>query len=257
MAYYTIRIFSEALRRNTTFQMLLPNDRAPRPPYGERKTRLLFLLHGYTAGDLGNCIPEELCEKYNFAVVIPNGENGFWLDGLSTGHRYCAFLGEELIGYLRKTFGLGEKREDTCLIGMSMGGFGALHTALAYPKVFGKAAALSSALIVHDIAHMKEGGETPLANYAYYRECFGDLERVEESGANPETLAKRLKESGEELPEIFMCCGTEDFLLENNRVFHRFLDKIGVAHTYLESAGGHDMTFWNDYLTRFTEEMFR
>lgn len=257
MAYYTIRIFSEALNRNTTFQMLLPNDRAPRPPYGERKTRLLFLLHGYTAGDIGNCVPEELSEKYNFAVVIPNGENGFWLDGLSTGHRYCTFLGEELIGYLRKTFGLGEKREDTCLIGMSMGGFGALHTALAYPKVFGKAAALSSALIVHDIAHMKEGGETPFANYAYYRECFGDLERVEESDANPETLAKRLKESGAQLPKIFMCCGTEDFLLENNRVFHRFLDETGIAHTYLESGGGHDMAFWNEYLTRFTEEMFR
>ena len=37
-------------------------------------------------------------------------------------------------------------------MGMSMGGFGAIHTALAYPDRFGKLAGLSSALIVHEVA---------------------------------------------------------------------------------------------------------
>ena len=38
---------------------------------------------------------------------------------------------------------------------------------------------LSSALIVHEIAHMQPGGSNPVANYAYYRACFGDLETVD------------------------------------------------------------------------------
>ena len=54
-----------------------------------------------------------------------------------------------------------------------------------------------------------------------------------------------------------MSCGTEDFLLENNREMHQFLDRIGVEHVYLESAGNHDMKFWNEYAVKFSEMMFQ
>ena len=46
--------------------------------------RTLFLLHGYT-GCAGNYVPFELIQKYNIAVIMPNGENSFYLDGLGTG----------------------------------------------------------------------------------------------------------------------------------------------------------------------------
>lgn len=261
MAYYTIKLFVNALRRYTSFEMFIPNDIREDVPHEEneytrRKMKVLFLLHGYT-GNAGNWVPEYIAEKYNFAIVMPNGENAFWLDGLSSGHNFATFLGEELPAYLRKTFGLAMGPEETYIMGLSMGGFGALRTALAYPDVFGKAAGLSSALIVHDIAHMKEGDNDELANYAYYHECFGDLEIVEESDNNPEVLVKRLKESGKKIPELFISCGTEDFLLEKNRVMHAFLDGIGVPHVYMESKGGHDMDFWNEYAVKFTEMMYR
>ena len=261
MAYYTIKLFVNALRRYTSFEMFIPNDIREDVPHEEneytrRKMKVLFLLHGYT-GNAGNWVPEYIAEKYNFAIVMPNGENAFWLDGLSSGHNFATFLGEELPAYLRKTFGLAMGPEETYIMGLSMGGFGALRTALAYPDVFGKAAGLSSALIVHDIAHMKEGDNDELANYAYYHECFGDLEIVEESDNNPEVLVKRLKESGKKIPELFISCGTEDFLLEKKRVMHAFLDGIGVPHVYMESKGGHDMDFWNEYAVKFTEMMYR
>lgn len=260
MAYYQIKFYSNSLKRSTSFEMFLPNDVREDIPqedteYSRRKMKTLFLLHGYT-GCAENWVPQNLAEKYNFAIVMPNGENGFWLDGLSTGHHYCTFLGIELVNYLRKTFGLAMNADETYIMGMSMGGFGALHTALYYPDRFGRLAALSSALIVHEIAHMKEGGGNPVANYAYYHECFGDLETVEESDNNPETLVKRLKENGQKIPAIYMSCGTEDFLLENNRELHAFLDSIHVEHIYLESAGNHDMTFWSEYAVKFVEMMF-
>ena len=242
MSHLTIKFFSEALVRRTTFEMIIPND--PAESRGNMKT--LFLLHGYT-GDAWNWVPEYLAEKYNFAIVLPNGENGFWLDGISTGHKFCTLVGEELVRYIRKTFGLAMSPEETFIMGLSMGGFGALHTALAYPDTFGKTAALSSALIIHEIAGMKEGERNDKANYEYYRECFGDLDKVPESENNPEVLVKKLKAQGKKLPEIFMACGTEDFLLENNRQFHSFLNENGVPHTYMESAGGHDMKFWDEY----------
>lgn len=261
MAYYTIKLFANALRRYTTFDMFIPNDIREDIPhednvYKQRKMKVLFLLHGYT-GNAGNWVPEYIAEKYHFAIVMPNGENAFWLDGLSTGHKFATFLGEELPAYIRKTFGLAMAPEETYIMGLSMGGFGALHTALAYPGVFGKAAGLSSALIVHDIAHMKEGDSDELANYAYYHECFGDLETVEESDNNPEVLVKKLQESGGKIPELFISCGTEDFLLEKNRVMHEFLERSGVPHVYMESKGGHDVEFWNEYAVKFAEMMYR
>jgi len=212
-------------------------------------------LHGFT-GDAGNWIPEYLSDKYNFAVVCPSGENSFWLDGISSGHQFCTFLGEELIRFIRKTFNLAESREETYIMGMSMGGFGAIHTALAYPDVFGKAAGLSSALIVHEVAGMTEGHGNGMANYEYYRECFGDPSKVLDSENNPETLVRKLKEKGKALPEILMSCGTEDFLLENNREFHKFLLEEKVEHIYEEDSGNHDMMFWNKYVEKFIPKMF-
>jgi len=255
MAYYRIEYYSNALRRTTSFEMLIPNDLRKEAPAPKTPMRTLFLLHGYT-GKAGNWVPEELAQQYNFAIVMPTAENSFYLNGAATGCAYQSMLGEELVDYVRKTFGLAQGKEDTCIAGMSMGGFGALHTALAYPDRFGKAGALSSALIVHGIAGMKPGEDNGVANYAYYRQCFGDLEKVEDSDNNPETLVKKLKARGEALPEIYMCCGTEDFLLEPNREMHRFLLDQQVPHEYHEGPGRHDMKFWSEHIVKVVEWMF-
>ena len=223
--------------------------------YAKRPTKTLFLLHGFS-GSAENYVPEYLSEQYNFAVIAPNGENSFWLDGISTGHKFCTLLGEELVAYVRKTFGLARSAEDTCILGLSMGGFGALHTGLAYPEHFGKIGAMSSALIVHEVAGMKDGEGNAVANYAYYRECFGEPGQVLGSDSNPETLVDKLIAEHKSLPEIYMCCGTEDFLLENNREFHRFLESRNVPHQYLESSGNHDMQFWSKYTEKIVKWMF-
>jgi enterochelin esterase-like enzyme len=48
-----------------------------------------------------------------------------------------------------------------------------------------------------------------------------------------------------------MACGTEDFLLEPNRAFHKFLQDQGVPHTYEEGPGIHDMRFWQEWAGKF------
>ena len=65
-----------------------------------------------------------------------------------------------------------------------------------------------------------------------------------------------LKAAGAKIPEIYMCCGTEDFLIENNRQMHRFLESEGIAHEYHESKGIHDMVFWREYIAKIVEWMF-
>lgn len=260
MSKLSIEFFSTSLVRPVSFQMFLPND--PRPevnlqenPYYQRPTKTLFLLHGYT-GNAASWGIEDLANQYNFAMVIPNGENSFYLDGLATGQKHGTFLGVELVEYIRKTFGLATKPEDTGILGLSMGGFGALHTGLAYPKTFGYIGAMSSALIIHGIAGMKPGTDNGVANYDYYRNCFGDLDHVLESESNPEVLVKKCIDNQIQIPKIYMCCGTEDFLLGPNREFHQFLESNGVEHTYMESKGIHDGIFWDEYTKKIVPWMF-
>ena len=260
MADLTIRFYSTTLRRDVSFLMVIPNDIRMDYPRQDlkrnnRPMKTLFLLHGYT-GAAFNWVPGNLAEQYNFAIVIPSGENGFWLDGPATGRQFATFVGVELVDYVRKTFHLAMTPEDTYLMGFSMGGFGALHTAFAYPETFGKTAALSSALIHNEVAKMEPGKGNDVANYEYYVMCFGDTTKLAQSDNNPEYLLKKQLAAGKKIPQIFMACGTEDFLLERNREFHKFLEDQKVEHTYCESTGIHDMKFWQEYAEKFIPQMF-
>lgn len=254
MSTLSIEFFSGCLMRPVTFRAYLPDgmrfltQEFKDSPHYKRPTKTLFLLHGYTSDSkewlYGSSI-RFLAEKYNLAVVFPNGENSFYLNGEATGRKYCDFVGGELVDYMRKVFGLAKTAEDTFIGGLSMGGFGALHTAFAFPENFSKVAAMSSALLIHELAGMKPGQDNGVANYGYYHLCFGNLDHVQESDANPETLLLRLKEENKTIPDIFMACGTEDFLLERNRAFRDFLQKENIPVVYEEGPGSHNMQFWD------------
>jgi len=254
MSVLNVEFFSGCLMRPVSFKVLLPDGARVRRqesadnPHYKRPTKTLFLLHGYTS-DLNEWLYGSsirfLAEKYNLAAVFPNGENSFYLNGEATGRKYCDFVGGELEDYMRKVFGLAKGAEDTFIGGLSMGGFGALHTAFAFPENFSKVAAMSSALIVHELEEIKPGQNNGVANYEYYQLCFGELDRAKESDANPETLLLKLKEEGKKIPDIFMACGTEDFLLEKNRAFCEFLKKENIPVVYEEGPGSHNMQFWD------------
>ena len=106
MADLTIRFYSDILKRDVSFLMQIPNDIRCEYPREDLKRdkepmKTLFLLHGYS-GAAFNWVPGNLAEQYNFAVVIPNGENSFWLDGPATGRQFASFLGVELWTIFKK-----------------------------------------------------------------------------------------------------------------------------------------------------------
>ena len=251
MSTLHISFYALALARPAEFCMVKP-DKALPPflagnPHYKRPTKTLILLHGFS-GDchdwLYNGGASMLSMQYNLAVVMPTGGISFYLDREATGHKYCTLVGQELVDYLRDTFGLAMNREDTWIGGNSMGGFGALHTALAYPDRFGGVMALSSALIIHQLPLMEPGKGNPMANFEYYAETFGDLKTAEIRDCNPELLYKNAATEGKPLPRIYMACGTEDFLLTENRKLRDFLTEQKADFVYKEGPGVHDWSFW-------------
>lgn len=250
MAFFNVEFYSDCLKRCVSFKVVLPND-MPGEAVNQKELKTLYLLHGYSNMNyewVWNSNIMELAGKYKLCVVLPSGENSFYLDGAATGRMYGTFVGEELPLYVQRTFGVSQKREDHFLGGLSMGGFGAIHTALKYPERFAKTFGLSSALIMYELKNMTPGMSNPIANYEYYHLMFGDLDKLENHENNPEELVRRIKAQGGPMPEIYMACGTEDFLLTSNRAFDVFLTEERVEHIYLESQGAHDFMFWNTYL---------
>lgn len=251
MSTLHVSFWAQALARPAEFYLVKPDKFLPPfladNPHYKRPTKTLILLHGFS-GDchdwLYNGGASNLSMQYNLAVVMPTGGVSFYLDQPATGHNYCSLIGDELINYLRDTFGLAQTPEDTWIGGNSMGGFGALHTAFAYPDCFSGVVALSSALIVHQLPKMEPGMGNPMANYAYYVETFGDLKTAEDRDCNPEFLYKCAVSKGKPLPRIYMACGTEDFLIHENRSMRDFLEEQKADFIYKEGPGVHDWSFW-------------
>ena len=133
MALLQVNYLSMALHRTTTMNVILPADRMLPPgeePQEERPFRTLYLLHGvignYTDWVTGTNI-QRWAEEKNLAVVMPSGENSFYLDCDASETLYGEFVGRELVEVTRKMFPLSRRREDTYLAGLSMGGYGALR----------------------------------------------------------------------------------------------------------------------------------
>lgn len=250
MSLLHVEYYSQALSSQAHFCAVLPSDVPPMMadnPHYRRPPKVLVLLHGYSGCEsdwLTGSSVRELAAQYNLAVLMPAAGNSFYLNGEASGTFYADFAGKELPEFAAKMFGLDISRENTWIGGLSMGGFGALHTALLFPDRFSKVMALSSALIIHELPEMNPETGNVMANYAYYRNTFGDLKTALERDCNPEVLVENILVQRKPMPDIFMACGTEDFLYEQNCALAQFLESKKVNHVYKTSPGIHNWKFW-------------
>lgn len=256
MATLTGSFQSKELSRIVSFSAIIPTvektiyESNQVEPQAEEGLRTLYLLHGWN-GDHQDWIHNtriiELANKYNIAVILPSGENSFYIDHPNQNN-YGKFIGKELIDVTRQLFNLSHKKEDTFISGLSMGGYGSLRNGLFYNQVFGKIAAFSSRIFVkNDPYHdLSEDNDIHFRERAIIEsDSFADL---------PEEMdIYQLAKRAEEMPEIFIACGTEDHLYEENYALHQFLAENSILHDYYESSGEHNWDFWNEYIEKAIE----
>ncbi len=243
MAFFEMHYRSEVLKMEVAVNVLLPET----AKNGEGSYKTLYLLHGlsgdYTAWMRKSSI-ERYAAQYGIAVVMPSVARSWYTD-TADGAAYLTFVTEELPAVCRGFFrGMSEKREDTLVAGLSMGGYGAIKAALTHPDCFGACAALSGAL---DIA-----SRTRKICLEEWRGIFGfDLAEAGELAGSKHDIfemARRNAKEGKPFPQLYLWCGTEDHLLASNRNFHALLGELGVAHTYEESEGDHSWPWWDMHI---------
>ena len=260
MATFQIDFFSNSLNRIAPLTVILPiekpNLQGIELPDRADPFKTIYLLHGYSGSNndwLNGTRIESLARVFGVAVVMPAGENSFYLDDEIRAQFYEKLICEEIVGFTRKVFPLSAKREDTTIAGLSMGGYGAMRNGLKHSDVFGNIFAFSSALITDKLEEMKPEDKNLMAPYSYYRHVFGDLSKAKGSDIDPKALALDIVENNKKRPKIFMACGSEDFLIEPNRDLHKYFGTIGFDHEYRESPGIHNWAFWDEYIEKAME----
>lgn len=212
------------------------------------KHPVLYLLHGYSDDHTIWCRRTSI-ERYvaelGLAVVMPNVHTSFYAN-LPGGKRYWDFVGEELPAVCRSFFPLSDRRQDTFAAGLSMGGYGAFKLALNYPDRFAAAASLSGAVLVDATWEQGKDDRDP----DFFVPMFGSLDRFRGTGNDLAWLVRKAVADGVELPALFQSCGRDDFLIEENRGFHRLLEEQGVEHVYQEHPGEHTWGYWDQHIQR-------
>ncbi len=242
MAVMDVTMYSDALGFNTHLRIIFPQDIKK-----DEKLRVLYLLHGYM-GDYTDWSRFTSIERYNwdkrFVIVMPSINNSYYTDA-KCGLFFFRFVAQELPDFIKSFLPVSQKREDTFVAGLSMGGYGALKIALTYPDKYAKAASLSGALDIDDIQTYAKG--TP--REPWFKAIFGEGS-ARDTKNDLNHLVKIAIEKKETLPDLFIGCGTEDFLYQINLNFKAFLDQNKVTYTYHESKGDHSWAFWDEYIQK-------
>lgn len=255
MAIIEVNFISKCLMRTVTFNAIIPVDKfGPQAENAEQKPlKTLYLLHGifgnYTDWVNGTRI-QAWAEANDLAVIMPSGENRFYLDDEKSGELYGEFIGKELVEFTRKLVSAFRQTRGYVHRGSSMGGYGAIRNGLKYAENFGCVIGLSAAL-VHD-TWKDADNSAPIFTFrrSYYEAIFGEYDKVKGSDKDPKALLLKLKEEGRPVPKMYLCCGTEDGLVTANRDFRDFLNENGVDLTYVEGPGKHDWVFWDTYIKK-------
>ena len=254
MALVTIDFFSKSLMRTVTINAVVPVDKmsfSEETAESKGPFKTLYLLHGifgnYTDWVSGTRIQRWAMDR-NLAVVMPSGDNHFYVDCEATGEMYGKFIGEELVQTTRNIFPLSHERKDTFIAGLSMGGYGAVINGLKYHDTFGYVASLSGGFILDKVIQSDNSAPIPTGRRSYYECIFGDLDKLIGSDKDYKALITKLKDKKQAIPKMFMACGVNDFLLQQNRDYRDFLKKNDVDVTYIEAPGAHEWDFWDTHI---------
>ncbi len=235
MSFLSAQFFGKSIVKMASMYVILPPGKGPFP--------VLYLLHGlsddHTIWHRRTSI-ERYVEGRNLIVAMPDGGRSFYCnDPRPAGLAYEDHIARDVVEFVDETFPTIPARRGRAVAGLSMGGYGAVMLALRHPDVFCAACSHSGALgfchSPHEIDGVDPADILPRQRYDCYRLAARMLRAAK--GAGKKTM-----------PALRIDCGTEDFLLQENRAFHAHLARLGIEHIYQEYPGDHTWEYWDQHI---------
>jgi putative tributyrin esterase len=217
-------------------------------------------------------------------VVMPDGDDGWYTTwnflgdypGCRRAHAdttkeraatYCVpwlkyddYIARDLVAYIDRHYRTRSDRRHRGIAGLSMGGYGAITLALAYPDVFSAAASHSGVLaplvgtappadsmpryasVIDSLRGQYLAAMWPILRAAFGSDTTGWWAR------DPGRLAARLLQKRPALaPKLMIDCGNRDQFLLQNRALKSRLDELGWPVVYHEWPGAHTWAYWRSH----------
>jgi S-formylglutathione hydrolase FrmB len=190
-----------------------------------------------------------------FVLVAPAGFESFYVNSRDGEFRYEDFFLHEFLPAMEKKYRIGTSRAQRGIMGISMGGYGAMHYGFKYPEMFAAVSASMPALIEHLPPEFSLQWERKLMGA-----IFGDPPDLAFYDANsPFHLARTAPLSALKRMTIYFDCGAQDRYGFNagTLAMDKLLTQRGVAHEVHIDPGGHDWQFAMDHFAASLEAQWK
>ncbi len=270
----TVEFFSESVGRTTKYNIVLPRSYES----SDRRYPVLYLLHGLTQNyqawsrqGVGFYAP-----LFDMIIVMPDAGNSWYVNWAnSEGGQKNAWedhIVRDVVGHVDATYRTIDRREGRAINGLSMGGYGGLTLGLRHPDLFVSIGSHSGALEYArgNMAEISGGAprrdrqrspqeeaernarrrrpnpEIGLAGFSSQEErtplgdAFVTVEQAQRY--DPFTLINEVPR--DQLPHIYVDCGTEDGLIDAAKAFVQVLLDNDIPFDFMQMPGGHNPGYW-------------
>ncbi len=199
----------------------------------------VYMLHGFGGGcttwlEVKPSLPA-IADRDGIVIVCPDGGRSWYMDSPECPEsRYETFMAEELVPFIDARYPVIAAREGRAIMGLSMGGYGAMTLAMKHKELFGAAGSTSGGLDIRPFPRSWELNRL-------LGEQFEHSDRWD--AFTPIRMIPRLKNGD---LRIIIDCGYSDFFLDVNRDFHDRLLRYGIDHDFYLRPGGHNRDYWAD-----------
>ena len=199
----------------------------------------VYLLHGHGGNYMSwthirKDIGEQADAKGCF-FICPDAENSwYWDSPANPGSQFETFVSRELPEYIDSHYSTLADKRFRAIMGLSMGGHGAIYLAFRHPDVFGACGSTSGGLDIR-----------PFPLSWNMSDQLGPMEQNMEVWNRHSAINQiPLIHNGE--LSIIIDCGDDDFFLEVNKEFHSRLLGAGIDHDFITRPGVHWVDYWNN-----------
>jgi S-formylglutathione hydrolase FrmB len=228
-----------------------------------RRYPVLYFLHGLgqserTLFDTGGwTLIDDLRQQHkigDFLIVAPEGKSAFYINSADGKLRYSDFFLREFMPYLENKYGGRREPGSRGITGVSMGGYGALRFAFAFPHLFGSISAQSAALMNQSSRELNAVFRSGAPMGHRMGAVFGmpiDLPHWRRN--SPFTLA-RTNAAALRSQAIYFNCGNRDEygFQEGAEALDRQLTSLHVNHEFHLYPGDHSLGY---FLTHIGETL--
>jgi len=239
---------STALNREMQYRVLLPASVA-----AGAKLPVVYLLHGGGGNfrDWSNYSGVARFAERGLILVMPEGNDSYFVNAVERPQdRYEDYIVNDLIVDVESKFPTAAGRANRAIIGVSMGGYGAVKFALSHPDLFVFAGGISPAIDVPS----RPFSIKRIQQWRHHSSIFGPWGGQARRNGDPFVLARSADPA--KTSYFFLSCGEQEGLLPANRNFAALLDSRHFRYEFHVVPGGHDWNQWDKRLPSVLQSMF-